>query len=252
MVGYGIEQARTHRALIAAGLAGITAAIAWMIGDMLIVGEQARIDDFPLLLRDYAPRIDFFALHAMLPATEPRLAASALVAALTSSLYLVGAWHLFHVAKPAGGRWSAIVFGLLIFGFANAPLGHAAFYFVAMVYKTIPVVPESAHPALLELGNQFNRVFLFPYIAAVGGIVLGLFTLAILAALGRTLWPRWMALVANPISLAILGNLIPLLTPQPVRTWLGGAGISLGTLVLFVLSTGLVARSQLSTRMENA
>jgi hypothetical protein len=48
-----------------------------------------------------------------------------------------------------------------------------------------------------------------------------------------------MALAVNPASLAILGNILPWLTPQPVRTWLGGAGISIGTLVPFGLSTWL-------------
>jgi hypothetical protein len=209
---------------------------------MLLVGENARPEDFPLLLGRYASQIDFGGLSFMLPASEPRLAAGALVAALTASLYLAGAWHLFQVAHPAGGRWSAAVFGLLVFGFANAPLGHAGFYFVGMAYKTILAVPESAHPALLALGNRFSHVLLIAYVAAVGGIVLGLTLLAILAALGRTLWPRWMALVVNPVALALIGNAVPLLTPQPVCTWLGGAGISIGTLALFGLSLRMTRR----------
>lgn len=225
-----------------AGVCGIIASLFWVAGDMLIVGEHARPEDYPLLLVHYSDRIDFGGLSAMLPASEPRLAAGALIAALTSSLYLVGAWHLFSMARPAG-RWAWAVFGLIVFGFANAPLAHAAFYFVGMVYKTVLVVPEAVHPVLLDLGNRFHHVLLIAYVAAVGGIVLGLLLLAILAGLGRTLWPRWMALVINPLSLAILGNVLPWLTPQPVRTWLGGAGISIGTLVVFGLSTWFISRA---------
>lgn len=232
-----------------AGICGIVASFFWTAGDMLIVGENARPEDYPLLLSRYAERIDFGGLAAMLPASEPRLAAGALVAALTSSLYLIGAWHLFRVARPAG-RWAWALFGLIVFGFANAPLAHAAFYFVGMVYKTVLVVPEAVHPVLLDLGNHFHQVLLIAYIAAVSGILLGFLLLAILAALGRTLLPRWTALVLNPFSLAILGKLVPLLTPQPVRTWLGGAGISIGTLIVFGLSTWFVWRAESRAQID--
>jgi hypothetical protein len=176
----------------------------------------------------------------MLPATEPRLASGALVAALTSSLYLVGAWGLYQIALPAGKRWALAIFALLIFGFANAPLAHAAFYFVGMAYKSILIVPEAAHPVLLELGRGFSRVLTISYAAALSGIVLGVLLLSVRVGCGGTLLPRWAALVINPISLAGLGELVPRLMPEPLRTWLGGAGISIGTLILFSFSAWLV------------
>jgi hypothetical protein len=111
-----------------------------------------------------------------------------------------------------------------------------------MVYKTLLLVPESAHPALLTLGDQCYHVLLIAYIAAVGGIVIGFLLLAIAAARGLTLWPRWMALVINPISLALIGQAVPYATPEPLRTWLGGAGISIATLTLFAVSVWLTAR----------
>lgn len=227
-----------------AGIAGLVASLFWIVGDVLLLGTRAQPADFPLLLERYAPRIEFPGLPQMLPASEPRLAAGALIAALTSSLYLVGAWHLFQVARTAGTRWSRTVFGIFIFGFANAPLGHAGFYFVGMIYKTMLDLPESAHARMLVVGNQFFRVLLIPYVAAVGGIVLGLLLLAILTGLGRTRWPRWMALVVNPVSLAFIGEAVQWPVPQPVRTWLGGAGISIGTFVLFGSSLWLTNRSR--------
>lgn len=218
------------------GSLGLLAAIVWTIGDMLIVGEAARPEDYPLLLERYVSQIDFPGLQLMLPASEPRLAAGALVSALTSTLYLAGAWHLCQIATPAGTRWSRSVFGLFIVGYANAPLAHAGFYFVGMIYKTILVVPEDAHAQLLILGNQFFRVLLIVYVVALGSIVLGFLLLAILTGLGRTRWPRWFALIVNPVSLGLIGSLLPWITPQPLRTWLGGAGISIGTLLVFGMS----------------
>jgi len=209
------------RWIIFAGLSGIIASLFWLAGDMLIVGSFARPEDYPLLLERYKDQISFGGLYAMLPASEPRLAAGALVSALTSTFYLIGTWHLFQVARPSG-RWAWLVFGLLVFGFANAPLAHAGFYFVGMTFKTILSVPEAIHPTLLDLGNRFTRVLLIAYVAAVGGIALGFLAIAILAGLGRTLWPRWAALVINPLSLPLISNLLPLLTPLPLQTLLGG------------------------------
>jgi len=42
-------------------------------------------------------------------------------------------------------------------------------------------------------------------------------------ALGKTAWPRWFALVANPVSLVAIGMAITFVSPEPVGTWLDGA-----------------------------
>jgi hypothetical protein len=234
---------KRDRLVLWAGISGMIASLFWMTGDMLMLGSQAQPGEYPLLLKHYADQIEFPALPQMLPASEPRLAAGALVATLTGTFYLIGAWHLFRVARPFG-RAAWAVFGLLLFGFANAPLGHAGFYFVGMLYKTIMIVPASAHPALLDLANNFYYVILIAYVAGVGGVALGTLLLALLTGLGRTLWPRWMALLVNPLSLVGLGDLLTWPMPEPLRTWLGGAGLSIGTLVLFAVSTWLVRHKQ--------
>lgn len=144
-------------ALRAAGIAGIVGAICWAIGDVLLVGGSAPAEQFPLLLRDYADRIPFKALAWMLPFDEPRLAAGAMIANLSIPLYLAGSWHLYQGVKPAGGTLPFAAFALLFCANAWSPLGHASFYYPGMVYKTIPALPVTAHPALLTLGAQFSH-----------------------------------------------------------------------------------------------
>jgi hypothetical protein len=233
-----------RRKLRLAGIAGIIGAICWTLGDMAIVGENARPQDYPLLLIRYADRIDFGGLFAMLPASEPRLAFGALIADLAIPLYLIGSWHLFQAARPAGSLAAWAIFALLVCGNAYSPLGHAAFYFVGMLYKTIPAVPEAAHPALLDLGNRLHRVLLIAWVAAVGCLALALLLLGLVIAFGRTLYPRWAALVLNPVSLVLVGMAVPYLTPEPVRTWLGGAGFNIGWLVAYSLSTAVLWRAR--------
>lgn len=225
-----------------AGLAGILGAICWIIGDALIVGGNATPADYPLLMKDYADRIAFGALAETLSSSETRLAAGALIANIAIPLYLAGSWHFYRGVKPAGKFTAGLVFALLVCGNAWSPLGHAAFYFIAMVYKTVMVVPETAHGALLELGDRFHRVLMIAWLLPIVTLALGLVALAVAIVRGRTLYPRWAAAVLNPVTLMAIGIALPYLLPEPMRTWLHGAGINIGWLLAYALSTALLWR----------
>ena len=58
-------------------------------------------------------------------------------------------------------------------------------------------------------------------------------------------YPRWVAL-ANALVCVLAGVLIDLVLPQPFKLLLAGAGLSLGLLVFFTLSTAVLWRSPLS------
>jgi hypothetical protein len=219
------------------GIAGIIGAICWTIGDMLIVGTHATPEDYPLLLQRYAGAIDFGGLAYMLPASEPRLAAGALVANFAIPFYLAAACHLYMAARPAGRMLASLIFLLMFCGNAYSPLAHGGFYFVGMVYKTMLNVPEAAYPALLELGQQFNHVLLIAYLAAVICLFCGMLLLAIVTGLGRSRYPRWFAAIINPITLLLVAHILPHLTPHPVCIWFGGAGINIAFLLAYGLST---------------
>ncbi|MGN6117903.1 MAG: DUF6796 family protein [Nitrobacter sp.] len=215
-----------------AGFAGLLGAVGWIVGDALIVGGHATPADFPLLMKDYAGRIAFGALAETLPSSEPRLAAGALIAYATIPLYLIGSWHFYRGAKPAG-LMAGLMFALLVCGNAWSPLGDAAFYFIGMLYKTVPLVPASGHAALLDLGNQFHRVLMIAWILPVATLALGMIALAGTIALGRTHYPRWTATLLNPVTMIAVGMALPYALPQPLRTWLHGAGINIGWLFAY-------------------
>lgn len=222
------------------GIAGIIGAILWTAGDALIIGAKTGASDYPLLLKTYADRIAFDAVPMMLPSSESRLAAGALIADVGIVFYLAGCWHLLQGLRPAGRWWRWSAFGLLICGNAWSPLGHAGFYYVGMVYKTLLETPATAHAALLDLGDRFYHVLLIAWLLPVVTLGIALLLLGIAIALGRTAWPRWFAAIANPVSLVGIGMLIAFISPDPVRTWLDGAAFNLGWLVLYAISTALL------------
>ncbi|MDY0884588.1 DUF6796 family protein [Dongia soli] len=219
------------------GIAGIIGAICWIIGDMLIVGSHATPDEYPLLLQRYAGAIDFGGLSSMLPASEPRLAAGALIANFAIPFYLAASCHLYVVARPAGRVLATLVFLLMLCGNAYSPLAHGAFYFVGMVYKAMLNVPQEAYPAFLELGQQFNRVLLIAYLAADILLFCGMALLAVITARGYSLYPRWFAAIINPVTLLLVAHVLPHLAPHPVCSWLNGAGINIAFLLAYGLST---------------
>lgn len=232
-----------HHWMRLAGLAGIVGALFWIAGDALIIGAKAQPSDYPLLLQTYAGRIGFGALDMMLPLSGPRLAAGALIADIGIVFYLAGSWHLFRALRPAGPRLAWAVFILLICGNAWSPLGHAAFYFVGMVYKTMLGVPDAAHGALLALADQFHRVLMIAWLLPVATLTLALLLLAVAIARGGTLYPRWLALLFNPVSFLAIGIGLPHLLPAPLRVLFEGAGFNIGWLFVYGLSTALLWRT---------
>ena len=115
------------------GVAGVVAALCWILGDALLLGTKATPEQFPILAQ-YIGKTDFVSWvvqlgEHFLGASPERLAAGVLVGVLTTPLYLAGVWHLFLALKPAG-KWSSIAPFLLLFvGQSLAPFVHGSFYY---------------------------------------------------------------------------------------------------------------------------
>lgn len=223
-----------------AGIAGIVGAVLWTLGDALIIGTKANPADYPLLFQAYADRVEVDMAAAMVPSSEARLAAGALVADIGIVFYLAGSWHLFRGLAPAGRRWAWPIFVALICGNAWSPLGHAGFYYVGMAYKTLLATPPEAHGALLDLAANFHDFLVIAWLLPVVTLGAAMFGLGVAIALGRTAWPRRFAALANPVSLVAIGMGIAFVMPEPVSTWLDGAAFNLGWLVVYMLSTALL------------
>lgn len=235
-----MDQDASLRWLRLAGIAGVVGALFWTLGDALIIGAKSQISDYPLVLQTYADRVETDMAAMMLPSSEARLAAGALVADVGIVFYLAGCWHLLQGLLPAGRAWAWTVFALLICGNAWSPLGHAGFYYVGMAYKSLLVTPVEAHAAILELGRNFHDLLQLAWLLPIVTLGLALLGLGIVIALGRTAWPRWFAIIANPVSLVGIGSAIAWLSPEPMSTWLSGAAFNLGWLVIYLVSTILL------------
>lgn len=230
-----------HRRVVRiSGIAGIVGAVMWTLGDILLIGANARPADYPLIFDTYADQIDTAKAAMMLTSTPARLAAGMLVANVGIVFYLAGSWHLSQGLMPAGRRWAWPIFGLLICGNAWAPLGHAVYYYLGMAYQTLLTTPADAHTALIDMADQFHLILQIAWSMPIITLGLALLGLGLRIALGNTAWPRWFAILANPLAVVGIGTLIGIISPEPVGTWLSGAAFNLGLMTIYTISTILL------------
>jgi len=149
----------------------------------------------------------------------------------------------FEASKPGGTRWSLPPFLLLISAFSMAPFAHGSFFFVAEILKTVDHVDPSAQPLLVALATGATRYLFIAYGVLAMLALVGFAWLTVAIARRRTMYPRWVTL-ANPLVCILAASVIERVLPQPFKTLLAGAGISLGLCGFFALSTVVLWNSQ--------
>jgi hypothetical protein len=233
----------TSNILRLTGLAGIVSALSWTLGDALLLGARATAEEYPILAQ-YANTTDLTAQVVQSGAqfftsSPERLAAGALVAVLTTPLYLLAVWHIYLALKPAG-KWSSVgPLLLLVAGYSIAPFVHGSFYYIAEMVKLLPMVDASAQAAILEAATRATSVLFGTYAVLAIATVAGFIWMIVTVARGKSLYPRWVA-ITNPLLLMVAGSFLDQLLPYPLSLWLEGAGLNIGMLLFFVLSLSLL------------
>ena len=227
------------------GVAGIAGSVGYLIGDVLLLGNGATPAQFPHLATYVDNRLIQRSAMFLASSTE-RLAAGGLAGVFSTPLYLAGIWHIFEASRPGGTRWSLPPFMLLVTAFSIAPFVHGSFFYVAEILKTVGHVDPSAQPVLVALATRATLWLFVAYGVFAVAASVGFTWLTVAIARSKTLYPRWVALV-NPLVCMLAGLLIDRVLPQPFKLLLAGAGLSLGLLAFFTLSTAVLWNSPLST-----
>ncbi|MES9588914.1 DUF6796 family protein [Streptomyces sp. NPDC088190] len=214
-----------------AGIAGVLASIAWLAGDILLLGKPVASAGPHPVLGDYDGMAGV-SLAAMLPASTARLAWGALLGVLTGPLYLLACWHLYQGLRPARRSLALPPFLLLISGFAIAPFVHGSFFYWGQAVKAIDASGDRS-AALAALPGDMADVLFIAYAALMVCWALGSVWMAVCVLRGGAAFPRW-AWFVNPLICLPVGGLVAMLAPG---TALQGAQLSIGNLLLFTLST---------------
>jgi hypothetical protein len=228
------------------GIAGIAGSVGYAIGDVLLLGNSATAAEFPHLAR-HVDNLLVQRSAVFLASSTERLAAGALVGVFSTPLYLAGIWHIFQASKPGGPRWSVPPFLLLVTAMSTAPFVHGSFFYVAEILKTIGQVDRPAQATLIALATRTTLWLFIAYGVLAVPALIGFAWLTIAIARDKTLYARWVA-CANPLVCMLAASLVDRVLPQPFAVLLSGAGLSLGMLAFFALSTAVLWSSPISAR----
>ncbi|MFD7663121.1 DUF6796 family protein [Streptomyces sp. NPDC059788] len=221
-------------ALRLAGIAGIAASVAWLIGDILLLGKpMGSADQYPILNAYDGMARD--SLAAMLPASTTRLAWGALLGVLTGPLYLVACRHFRQALFPHPRRVSLPPYLMLTAGYALAPFAHGSFFYWGQAAKAVHE-SGAGSDALTTLPGDLATVLFIPYAVLLALWVVGSVWMAVLVFRGGTALPRWTGM-ANPLFCTLIGALVTKLWPGAIGTALQGAALSVANLLLFSLTT---------------
>lgn len=221
-------------------LAGLFGALAWLVGDLLLVGFAPVTEED--LVRYQAGGLTNLRLALyMKSGSDRRLRWGVWLAQFSIWLPLLSLYGLWQMAQPVRGlAWAGLL--CLLIGFSLSPLAHGAFYVIAILGKAYCQDYEEAGKAnkfLVEALNQANHLLNVTWLSALVITYLGwaLYGLAIVT--GQTQWPTYFLLatplVTTPIWLGLSHYVIRRWTPL-----FNGAALNLAWVSFYVLALWLV------------
>ena len=222
-------------------LAGLFGALAWLVGDILLVGFAPVTEED--LVRYQAGGVTNLRLALyMRSGTDRRLRWGVWLAQFSIWLPLLSLYGLWQMAQPVRGlAWAGLL--CLLIGFSLSPLAHGAFYVIAILGKAYSQDYEEAGKAnkfLVEALNQANHLLNVTWLSALVITYLGwaLYGLAIVT--GQTQWPTYFLLatplVTTPIWLGLSHYVIRRWTPLFNGAALNLAWVSFYALALWLLT----------------
>ena len=222
-------------------LAGLFGALAWLVGDILLVGFAPVTEED--LVRYQAGGVTNLRLALyMRSGTDRRLRWGVWLAQFSIWLPLLSLYGLWQMAQPVRGlAWAGLL--CLLIGFSLSPLAHGAFYVIAILGKAYCqdyAEEGKVNKFLVEALNQANHLLNVTWLSALVITYLGwaLYGLAIVT--GQTQWPTWFLLatplVTTPIWLGLSHYVIRRWTPLFNGAALNLAWVSFYALALWLLT----------------
>lgn len=209
--------------IVTSGLVGLLAALATGTGEFIL--------HFDALAR-FGPENQFF-----LGISDQRLTLGHFIGVIAAPLYLVGAWHIREMLKPASERWSLIAFLLTAYGFAVG----AVWIGSRATLGTLINSPDTAAVEQMLSLYDFRYETLLQVIRIAVLVLSGILIWLILG--GRSHYPKWMVAL-NPILLIIASFVVYAIAPGAGK-YLMPIALNVAFFVFFLVSTTIAVRKGL-------
>jgi len=207
-------------AVIWSGVAGIAAAV--------IVGAGEFLLHFDELAR-YGQGFEFFQ-----GVDSERATRGHFLGVLGAPLYVLGAWHLFNMLRPANEFWARVGFLAMAYGCIVGAVWIGSRATAALIVNTAGADAGSTELMLYEL--RYENLLTVVRVAALIFSVVMIW----LCLTGRTLYPRWVAIL-NPIVLILMSFLVYFLVPS-VGKYMMPIALNIAYFILFIVSTAVAVQ----------
>ncbi len=149
-------------------------------------------------------------------------------------LHIVGFFLVYQALKPASTKWAMI---FLVLGLYVTPIGVGLHGTLAFVGDII----QSRDAGLIEGIRDYwepwaySLVFLYAIVSVL---------ILMLILTGRTLYPRWTALVSPIVVVVVTGIVIAILPDSAtgLKTFLSVTGLNAPLMIFFAITTGVLLR----------
>lgn len=221
-------------------LAGLFGALAWLVGDILLVGFAPVTEED--LARYQAGGLTNLRLALyMKSGADRRLRWGVWLAQFSIWLPLLSLYGLWQMAQPVRGLvWAGML--CLLIGFSLSPLAHGAFYVIAILGKAYCrdyAEAGKANEQLIEALNRANHLLNVTWLSALLVTYLGWALYGWAIVTNQTQWPTYFLLatplVTTPIWLGLSHYVIRRWTPL-----FNGAALNLAWVSFYALALGLL------------
>ena len=209
--------------LRSSGVIAILVFLAMVLSDLLM-----------LTTLDFSRPYRFWAESPGLPSSQ--VLTGYYLGVLTIPFYCVGSWHLSLALRPAPRWLSLLLLAASVYSVCLLTVFHASFAFTRSILRAQGGASGGEASLAFEvLGAPMLRIVSW----LVGPIFVGV---VVAIARGRSLYPRWAALVL-PCAFALFAFPPFALLPVWAEAVLRAAGLNVGGAVAFAVSTGLLWNS---------
>lgn len=207
--------------VILTGLIGLLAATLVGAGEFMLHFDQ---------LARYGQGFDFF-----MGVTESRATVGHFLGVLGAPLYVVGAWHIYLMLRPANRVWARLAFFIMAYGCIVGAVWIGSRATAAFLVNSIQEDAFTSAIGLYEL--RYESLLTVVRVAVL--ILSGIFVWLVLS--GRSNYPRWVAAL-NPIVLIFACFLIFWLVPE-IGKYLMPIALNVAYFILFAASTMIAVYS---------
>jgi hypothetical protein len=216
------------------GLAGIISVLLTIISDLILTGRPNSAYSFLKL-----------GTKSMADIAQWRITAGAFIGVIVLPFQIAGLISVYHGLKPSGRVMPLIVViayaHTLIMGVAF----HTSYAFIGSGWKLYNET-GSGNKITSEIVKRFDFYWKVIVVIMLTELLFSSIMYALIIITGKTLYPRWMAIL-NPLCILLFLFPFIFILPAPVGGFIAPAYLNISTMVFFVFSTAVVYKKLRNT-----